>query len=594
MNTDIKNPDKPRRDVRFIDNKLKVVELDNKGNVIRIIKDYTGPSPNNKKRHAWEKYGFVHIVKSTEENTEKNPIKLIADDTEKKVDRNHISTQTSAKREVRFVDGKLRVVEVDKIGRVVRIVKDYTKQPIVYVEDDKLQVKDERLPADKTTELIIKSTIETLSENVARGAPRFTDKPKPIIKVTTESVQEHTLEPVVEPAAEPITEPVTEEKVEPKFPELDVQELLDKDKFYDENTHFLYCPECHRFEVRFIGGQDAWICNWCTRQTNYEIFKFSDKNKYQIYKLWGVEALRDITHMRLEVAKQFIASYFKKCCETKKNECLYFGIFEEEQITDKLEMAKMVCKFIRKNIEENATVIETIKSLLGEDIRKQIDEEYAYLIQIADLMVVQLDDYLVATAGANLEKDQAVYVIVDNDKPTVDLNPVEGMECIECFTWNKADKGNIVGVSSLPSSSLDELRQMFKLFTEKLNQYINTGVLNDISKIESRIKSLSNIEKNVLFTIHSSENGYVQSQLWKKLGMSKEIGLEILEPLKDLIIKEPINYCGTYTYRLKIIELGILLLELEINSGPVTTKKNAIKKNVTKKRSYKRKTKEST
>lgn len=595
MNNDTKNPDEPtKKDVRFVDNKLKVVELDKKGDIIRVIRDYTGPSPNKKKRHAWEKFGSEPItnpIKENTENTEGTPIRFTIDNKERSIDLASISTISPVRHEVRFIDGKLRVVEVDNKGKVVKVVRDYPTKLLSPIEDEKPIIEGEKSSVEQTTELIVKSTIETLSENVTRGAPRFIEKPKPIIKkrvqrVIIEPTIERTIESIVEEKAEDKIEDKVEQKIE-QFPELDIRELLDNDKLYDENTHLLYCPDCHRYEVRFMGGRDAWICNWCSKQTYYDDFKFSDKNKYQIYKLWGIEALRDVTHMKLDVAKQFVASYFKKCCETKKDKCLYFGIFEEEQITDKFEMAKMVCNFIRRNIEENSAVIETLKSLLDEDVQKQIDEEHAFLIQVADLMTIQLDDYLIATAGIDLEKDQVAYVIVDNDNLTVDLNPIEGMECIECFAWNKTDKGGVVGVSSLPSNSLNELRQMFKLFTDKINQYINTGTLKNVSKVENRIKSLSSEEKKVLSFIRSSDNGCVQSQLWKKLDIDKDKCSRILESLSDLIIKEPTNYCGAYTHRLKIIELGILSLELEIDSGQTTTKKNTIKK-----KTYKRKRKE--
>lgn len=586
MSTDVKNPDEPtKKDVRFIDGKLKVVELDKKGIVIKVIRDYTGPNPNNKKPRNFKRFRPEHIVNPIKENIEGIPIRFIMDsDTDKsvrqekevKVDLTPISTVSPVKHEVRFVDDKLRVVEVDKMGKVIKVVRDYPTKILPPVEVVKPST-------EHTAELIIKSTIETLAENVTRGAPRFVDVPE-------EKIEEKPKRIIKKPIPEPIIEEKVEEKIEENveiFPPPDVQELLDNDKFYDENTRLIICPECHKYGVEFLSETKKWYCTRCMGSPHYDDYKFSDKNKYQIYKLWDMYALMDVAHVKLDMAKRFVASYFKKCCNTKKDKCLYFGIFEEEHITDKFEIAKMNCGLLRENIEENSAVIETIKSLLDEDIQVQIDEEYTFLLQVSGLMTTQLDDYVIATANVDLEKDQAAYVIVDNDNITVDLNPVEGMECIECFTWNGVNKGGAVGVSSLPSNSLNELRQMFKFFTEKMNQYINTDVLKNISKMEDRIKSLSSEEKKVLSFIHSNKNGCLQNQLWKKLDIGKEKRLVILESLKDLIIKETIKYCSTYTYRLRTIELGILSLELEINSKQMATEKKTIKK-----RTYKRKRKE--
>jgi hypothetical protein len=57
----------------------------------------------------------------------------------------------------------------------------------------------------------------------------------------------------------------------------------------------------------------------------------SDKDKYHIYKLWGAEALSTFTNKSLKKTIGFVATYFRDCCMSKKDKCLYFDFFNAKE-----------------------------------------------------------------------------------------------------------------------------------------------------------------------------------------------------------------------------------------------------------------------
>lgn len=124
---------------------------------------------------------------------------------------------------------------------------------------------------------------------------------------------------------------------------------LEDNKLFNEETKYLLCPECNRYSVEYSTSSydkndKKWWCNHCLNPIIYHDYHLdiSDKDKYHIYKLWGAEALSIFTHKSLNKTIGFVASYFKGCCVSKKDKCLYFDFFKEKE--DKISKSELMMK----------------------------------------------------------------------------------------------------------------------------------------------------------------------------------------------------------------------------------------------------------
>lgn len=110
-------------------------------------------------------------------------------------------------------------------------------------------------------------------------------------------------------------------------------DILKDNKLYDEETKYLLCSECYRYCVRYLYTSEKWWCNHCIANITYHNHNLdiSDKDKYHIYKLWGADALSTFTNESMKNTVKFVASYFRNCCVSKKDKCLYFDFFKEKE-----------------------------------------------------------------------------------------------------------------------------------------------------------------------------------------------------------------------------------------------------------------------
>lgn len=119
--------------------------------------------------------------------------------------------------------------------------------------------------------------------------------------------------------------------------------ILKDNKLFNEDDKYLLCPECNHYSVKYsISNYDKndkkWWCNNCLSNIIYSDYHLdiSDKDKYHIYKLWGVEALSIFTRQSMRKTIEFVASYFRNSCVSKKDKCLYFDFFKDKEKEDKM------------------------------------------------------------------------------------------------------------------------------------------------------------------------------------------------------------------------------------------------------------------
>lgn len=113
--------------------------------------------------------------------------------------------------------------------------------------------------------------------------------------------------------------------------------FLKDNKLYNEENGYLVCPECNRYTVKYsvdsYSNNSTWWCEHCIKDIIYYGYdlEISDKDKYHIYKLWGIDALSVLTNESVNKSRKFVASYFKECCINKKDKCLYFDFFKDKE-----------------------------------------------------------------------------------------------------------------------------------------------------------------------------------------------------------------------------------------------------------------------
>lgn len=95
----------------------------------------------------------------------------------------------------------------------------------------------------------------------------------------------------------------------------------------------LKCPKCSKGDVLYQTGKGwemrkGWFCNFCLLDmAEWEgdiISENRDKVLYSLYRKYGVEAISELTGESIKDIKTFVSNYFKLCCTTKKDACIYY------------------------------------------------------------------------------------------------------------------------------------------------------------------------------------------------------------------------------------------------------------------------------
>lgn len=326
-------------------------------------------------------------------------------------------------------------------------------------------------------------------------------------------------------------------------------------KFYDENTHSLLCPKCYNYSVEYFNNLKKWSCNTCETVGNiyYKInVILTDKDKYHIYKFWGVEALSQLTYESLGEIKKFVGSYFKKGCSSVGEKCIYSDYFKEKELSKQI---KSIENLFDKTRREYGLLIENIdgyiifkneKHFLSDEIKKEVEVEYIRLKKKIEQIDGKLDDddFLIAVANTDLSKDQRVFVKEYDGDLIADLNSING---VEFFVWNDAKKSDMVGVATLQIKSLTELKQLNEEFTEKYRKVILENHIDILDKLPP-------LEREIFYLI-LRENSILQNLLWKKFKIDSSKCSRIVKSMteKNLIIKDRVKSSnGSYTYLLSI------------------------------------------
>lgn len=130
------------------------------------------------------------------------------------------------------------------------------------------------------------------------------------------------------------------------IPIINIPDDAEKEKFHGFlnnnklfNSKLLACPRCNRYSVEYSNPNfrrslSKWWCRDCKRHMSYYGYSLNidDRDKYKIYKLWGLDALNNLMNEPLSRTMNFIGNYFKNCCVSKKDRCIYSNFFEEEEI----------------------------------------------------------------------------------------------------------------------------------------------------------------------------------------------------------------------------------------------------------------------
>ena len=135
----------------------------------------------------------------------------------------------------------------------------------------------------------------------------------------------------------------------------------------------LLCPKCHNYSVEYVIYDKEWRCNNCNKAIIYNL-KISDKDKYQIYKLWGIEALSEFTNEHIEKIERFVASYFKRyCLEEKKENCIYYDSMRD--LYGREEKLKLIEKEIENIREKIRYEIEMEKQMERQRLKEELEKE---------------------------------------------------------------------------------------------------------------------------------------------------------------------------------------------------------------------------
>ena len=344
--------------------------------------------------------------------------------------------------------------------------------------------------------------------------------------------------------------------------------LLSDKKVYNSESNFLFCPYCGNYSVEYFNNANTWICDKCNKHIvmqnssspfpfvfgiySSSEFNFTNEDKYKIYKCYGIESLVELTGDSPNKIKELIGSYFEKGCTSIGDNCLYYGHFKEANaakqigsIDNLFEKSKRDCNSLRNEIYNFLDSIEDVQSYLSEAKQKLLDIEYVSIKQIIEAIYEQIEDYLVAVANTDIKKGEKVYLRENEENLLADIVG----ESFDGFCWNYAEKGDFVGVCTVPSYALNQTKQLFEdfkiLFEESNDVMIFGKKLNELD--------LSFLESETISIIIQND-GILQSQLWRELDIDSRKCSRIVTSLfnKGLISKDSDVYNGARTYRLNI------------------------------------------
>ncbi|AFV24601.1 hypothetical protein Mpsy_2397 [Methanolobus psychrophilus R15] len=319
----------------------------------------------------------------------------------------------------------------------------------------------------------------------------------------------------------------------------------------------MICPECATYSVYYHQRSNEWMCKQCGIavhvQRSVEIFNldFTDREKYKIYTFYGINALVNLTGYSKRKAENFVKKVFEDFCTTKGNQCPYINYLENSNLAKKGELIER--RFIY-SMNAYISLMDEVEVFLSkltneknlpEDETKQVIDICASLKEDLEAMIEGLEEFVVASASADLTRGQKVYLKENGEYLTATLDEDE----IEGFCWNDAKKGEFVGVCFFPPDSFYVIKRHFGKIRDK---YKNKPTISALKRVHDPEFTL--LEQQALSLI--SNNGfYFQYEIGKELGVDSRKSSRVIRSLVDqgLIIREPAaSSNGARTYKLQV------------------------------------------
>lgn len=331
--------------------------------------------------------------------------------------------------------------------------------------------------------------------------------------------------------------------------------LLSNKKLLDSDSHLLICPECATYSVHYYLKNNKWICDYCDSYVDasksLDVFdlNFADKNKYKIYKFYGIEALIELTDYSWNEAQRFVSKFFEDSCTTKGDQCLYSNYFEEMTLAKKIDAIDRLfidsigkCQFLKDEIESFLGEIQD-EQYIPDNQKEALIADCIFLNQNLESMLEGLEEFLVPFANVDLSRGQRIYLQENDDNLIAALEESE----IEAFCWNDAKEGSAVGVCFFPPNSFDEIKQAFEKIKDNYEEESSKSFFKKLD--ESNLSSFELQAMNII----TENDSYFQNDLWRSLNVDSRKCSRIIQSLldKDLIVRETAVSNGTRTFRLR-------------------------------------------
>jgi len=365
----------------------------------------------------------------------------------------------------------------------------------------------------------------------------------------------------------PLENKVSPENMNKEYePEIETGNKMDKKNdtgisivtYLNDAVKSAVCPICYQHSIKYESPSGKWACENCRTIVDSTMLEknifISDDEKYNIYKLWGVHAICKLTGETTEDIKRFVADHFKKCCDSKGDECLYFNYLNNSVEAKKLKSIYDIFRRAMKQYENLfheiytfSQQIEVCKKNVNATKHRRIEHEYKCFKETISKIVEQSENYIVSTANEKLNINQTIRI---KDVGGELVGSVLYTDGIEGVVWNEANEGDPTGVFFISRDFFIEINQSFADFKKEIEMINLADKEMEMINLAAR-DGLSTWDKKALNMIYS-ESGIFQNELSIKLNIDSRKCSRIVKSLldKNFIIREKVASNRSLTYRI--------------------------------------------